>query len=140
MEEYVSNSGIFHAVWFDLISWFDFFIPLSGRISKTRFPKTIYVNTFTYAFINASSEIFWKIINSSLLFAFSIYTKIWHYIYKNIEWKVLSLFSPNAGKYGPEMLRIRTLFTKWELWKVLYEAHSKPCETCKMECFSFFLI
>ena len=24
----------------------------------------------------------------------------------------LSVFSPNAGKYGPEKLRIRTLFTK----------------------------
>ena len=25
----------------------------------------------------------------------------------------LSVFSPNAGKYGPEKLRIRTLFTQW---------------------------
>ena len=25
----------------------------------------------------------------------------------------LSGFSPNAGKYGPEKLRIRTLFTQW---------------------------
>ena len=25
----------------------------------------------------------------------------------------LSAFSPNAGKYGPEKLRIWTLFTQW---------------------------
>ena len=25
----------------------------------------------------------------------------------------LSVFSPNTGKYGPEKLRIRTLFTQW---------------------------
>ena len=27
----------------------------------------------------------------------------------------LSVFSPNAGKYGPEKLRIRTLFTQWKV-------------------------
>ena len=33
----------------------------------------------------------------------------------NSEFKIqkyLSVFSPNAGKYGPEKLRIRTLFTQ----------------------------
>ena len=35
----------------------------------------------------------------------------------------LSLFSPNAGKYGPEKLRVRTLFTQWK-WneKVVFMA------------------
>ena len=28
----------------------------------------------------------------------------------------LSVFSPNAGKYGPEKLRIRTLFTQCIVW------------------------
>ena len=27
----------------------------------------------------------------------------------------LSVFSPNAGKYGPEKLRIWTIFSQWEL-------------------------
>ena len=26
----------------------------------------------------------------------------------------LSVFSPNAGKYGPENLQIRTLFAQWK--------------------------
>ena len=43
----------------------------------------------------------------------------------------LSVFSPNEGKYGPEELRIRTLFTQcklhwliaftsWGIWKYMY--------------------
>ena len=31
-----------------------------------------------------------------------------------------SVFSPNAGKYGPEKLRIWTLFTQWELLRYEY--------------------
>ena len=34
----------------------------------------------------------------------------------------LSVFSPNAGKYGPEKLRIRTLFRQWK-WLVLLFSH-----------------
>ena len=30
-----------------------------------------------------------------------------------------SVFSPNAGKYGPEHLRMRTLFTQWILVRKL---------------------
>ena len=31
-------------------------------------------------------------------------------LYLELFW---SVFSPNAGKYGPEQLRTRTLFTQW---------------------------
>ena len=27
--------------------------------------------------------------------------------------QIYTIFSPNSGKYGPEKLRIRTLFTQW---------------------------
>ena len=41
-------------------------------------------------------------------------------IFPHSDWirrdKYLSVFSPNAGKYGPESLRIRTLFLQWYLW------------------------
>ena len=60
----------------------------------------------------------------------------------------LSVFSPNAGKYGPEKLRIRKLFTQCGSWKD--ERKSKPkmafrltrlkysCVSCYMrpKCFS----
>ena len=29
----------------------------------------------------------------------------------------LFVFSPNTGKYGPENLRMRTLFTQWGVWQ-----------------------
>ena len=32
----------------------------------------------------------------------------------------LSVFSPNTGKYGPEKLRIRTLFTQYSLCDIRY--------------------
>ena len=39
-------------------------------------------------------------------------------IFPHLDWirrdaSYLSVFSPNAGKYGPELLRIQTLFTQW---------------------------
>ena len=41
-------------------------------------------------------------------------------IFSHSDWirgdtEYLSVFSPNAGKYGPEILRIRTLFRQWKL-------------------------
>ena len=38
-------------------------------------------------------------------FFWSVFSRIW------TEYGDLSVFSPNAGQYGPEKLRIRTLFT-----------------------------
>ena len=40
-------------------------------------------------------------------------------IFPHLDWirrntEYLSVFNPNARKYGPEKLRIRTLFTQWE--------------------------
>ena len=37
----------------------------------------------------------------------------------------LSVFSPNAGKCGPESFRIRTLFTQWILPLVFFEKRDK---------------
>ena len=37
----------------------------------------------------------------------------------------LSVFSPNAGKCGPESFRIRTLFTQWILPLVFFEKWDK---------------
>ena len=42
-------------------------------------------------------------------------------IFPHSEWigrdrEYLSVFSPNAGKYGPENLQIRTLFTQWYIY------------------------
>ena len=34
---------------------------------------------------------------------------------KERETPYLSVFSPNAGKYGPEKLRMRTLFMQYKL-------------------------
>ena len=39
----------------------------------------------------------------------------------------LSIFSPNAGKYGPEKLRLRTLFTQcYSFEKILFPLDSHP--------------
>ena len=38
-------------------------------------------------------------------FFWSVFSRIW------TEYGEISVFSPNAGKYGPEKLQIRTLFT-----------------------------
>ena len=35
-----------------------------------------------------------------------------------IDTEYLSVFSPYKGKYGPEKLRIRTLFTLWMFWSI----------------------
>ena len=34
----------------------------------------------------------------------------------SVNTEYISVFSPNAGKYGPEKLRIRTLFTQFQIW------------------------
>ena len=47
----------------------------------------------------------------------------------------LPVFSPNAGKYGPEKLRIRTLFTQWSWW--YSEVYSEFCKTSKMKRLTF---
>ena len=49
-------------------------------------------------------------------------------IFPHSEWigrdrEYLSVFSPNAGKYGPENLQIRALFTQWYIYTL--------CETKK---------
>ena len=53
-------------------------------------------------------------------------------ILSNLDWirkdpEHLSVFSPNTGKYGPEKLRIRALFTQWDFsekmqigWRVCF--------------------
>ena len=38
----------------------------------------------------------------------------WHLDWIRRDTPHVSEFSPNAGKYGPEKLRIRTLFTQWQ--------------------------
>ena len=41
------------------------------------------------------------------------------------------MFSPNAGKYGPEKLRIRILFTQWKIKKNTFDVDisCKKCES-----------
>ena len=51
-------------------------------------------------------------------------------IFSHLDWiqryaAYLSVFSPNAGKYGPENLRVRTLFTQWFIF-----TNKKLCTEC----------
>ena len=60
------------------------------------------------------------------------------HIFPHSDW-IRRIFSPNAGKYGPEKLRIRTLFTQcivWT-WNRHWASHghllkAKICNTCKL--------
>ena len=52
----------------------------------------------------------------------SVFGAILVLIFPNLDWvrrdtEYLSVFSPNAGKYGPEWLQIRTLFTQCETFR-----------------------
>ena len=72
------------------------------------------VKEFVAAFLNLNLQILveytaWKV---SVFGVFPVR------IFPGSDWirkdtKYLSVLSPNAGKYGPEKLRIRTLFTQW---------------------------
>ena len=62
----------------------------------------------------------------------------------------LSVFSTNEGKYGPEKLRMRTLFSYWYSWMLVWclhhcawlvnfswsESYSEPCQRSKMKRFA----
>ena len=50
----------------------------------------------------------------------------------------LSAFSLNAGKYGPELLRIGTLFTRWEL-KLFLPIRFHRLSSFKLRTFQFCL-
>ena len=41
------------------------------------------------------------------------YSEFFWSVFIHIRTDYRDVFSPNAGKYGPEKLRIRTLFTQW---------------------------
>ena len=49
--------------------------------------------------------------------------------------KCISFFRSNAGKYGPEKLRIWTLSTQCEIM-VLSEEYIRPCKTSTIEFFA----
>ena len=44
-----------------------------------------------------------------------------HFLQRNTE--KYEVFSPNVGEYGPEKLRMRTLFTPCEIQKVKENLH-----------------
>ena len=62
----------------------------------------------------------------------------------------LSEFSTNEGKYGPEKLQMRTLFSYWYSWMLVWclhhcawlvnfswsESYSEPCQRSKMKRFA----
>ena len=88
-------------------------------------PCSLWITGFTHSLQNCIPEII-----------FSEYT-----LFRNIERRntYLSLFSPNAGKYWPEQLRIRTLFTQWEslnLLSLIYLTHTRLIFIWKLHCIS----
>ena len=42
-----------------------------------------------------------------------------HLDWKQREYGVFFVFNPNAGKYGPEKLRVRTFFTQWARYELV---------------------
>ena len=62
------------------------------------------------------------------------------HIFPHLEWihrdtKYLSVFSPNAEKYGVKWLRIRTLFTQWEFIVIKKKWRSSSRGVLKKEVF-----
>ena len=59
-------------------------------------------------------------------------------IFRHLDWiwrdtPYLSIFSPNAGKYWPEKLRIRTFFTQWDLSTTLHVKHRADTQTKQLQ-------
>ena len=100
--------------------------------NKTNFNKTYFSTTFEFLSLSSAStdltiaivsEIAIIIIISTLVFT-STGWKVFVFgvflvrILPGLDWirrnaPYLSVFSPNGRKFGPEKLRIRTLFTQW---------------------------
>ena len=62
-----------------------------------------------------------------------LYSKFFWSVFSRIWTEYRDLYSSNSGKYGLEILSIRTPFTQWKSWNYFLKLHSENY-TIYLEC------